>query len=70
MTSYVPALLFFGALVPIIFHKRIPKIKNFTSVKARVLFGLLYMVFPIAAGVYISATSEAEIARNYQLNFE
>lgn len=59
LTSYVPATLFVGALVPIIFHKRIPFLKNFPSIKARILFGLLFLAIPIAAGTYISVSSEA-----------
>lgn len=70
LTSYVPAVLFVGALIPMIFHKRIPKLKNFTSVKARILFGLLYLTIPIGAGTYISASSQAEIARKYQAELE
>lgn len=58
LTSYLPAVLFVGALVPIIFHKKIPKLKNFTSIKARVLFGLVFLCIPIFAGGYISMQSE------------
>lgn len=70
MTSYLPAVLFVGSLIPIIFHKRIPKLKNFTSIKARVLFGLLFLAVPVGVGAYISASSESDIARNYELHFE
>jgi hypothetical protein len=65
----VPASLFIASLIPIIFHKKIPKLKNFTSVKARILFALLYMIFPVGAGTFISFTSQNEIMMKYQLNF-
>jgi high-affinity K+ transport system ATPase subunit B len=55
----LPATLFVGALIPIIFHKKIPKLKNFTSIKARVLFALLYLAIPVTVGGFISAKSEA-----------
>ncbi len=33
-------------LMPIFFHKKIPGLKRFTSKKARVLFGLLFVFVP------------------------
>jgi hypothetical protein len=57
LTSYLPATLFVFSLIPIIFHKKIPKLNKFTSIKARVLFALFFLAIPVAAGGYISASS-------------
>lgn len=48
----MPGVLFVAAIAAIIFHKRIPKIKNFTSTKARVLFGLLWLSTPVIPTLY------------------
>lgn len=47
LSSVVPASLFIASLIPIIFHKKIPKLRNFTSVKARISFALLLYWFSL-----------------------
>jgi hypothetical protein len=59
LNTYLPATLFVGDLIPIIFHKKIPKLNKFTSKKARVLFAMLFLAIPIGVGGFISAQSEA-----------
>jgi hypothetical protein len=52
----------------IVFHKRIPKLRNFTTKKARLLFGLLFVG---TASVFASVTSSAlvlNLKREYRLN--
>ena len=48
----MPGVLFTAAIAAIIFHKRIPKLRNFTSTKARVLFGLLWLSTPFIPAFY------------------
>lgn len=56
-------------LVPVIFHKRIPGLKRFTSKKARFFFGLLFIfVPPSIVSQYFSTSFEKKIQQSYQLH--
>jgi len=66
----LPPALFLTSLIPIFFHKRIPKLKNFTSKKARFLFGLLFLTIPITISGLIYAQSESKIMNKYQYHLE
>ena len=58
------------SLLPIVFHKRIPKLKNYPSWKARVPLALLYLMVPMTVGGYLSNKVQAEVGMKYQLNMK
>lgn len=53
-TNNLPMFLLVLAVLPIVFHKRIPKLKNYTGWKVRVPLSLLYLSVPTIAGGYLS----------------
>jgi hypothetical protein len=48
-------------VVPIVFHKKIPGLKKFTSRKARVLWGLLFLCIPGFVSQFFSSRYQAQI---------
>lgn len=59
------------AAIPVILYKRIPWIKTFTSTKARVLWSIFFIMFPLAVVSAIQATRFSDmITRHYKLNGE
>ena len=67
-TNILPSVLFFASLVPIFFHKRIPKLKNFTTKKARFGFAILFLAVPISVGSYFSNSFQSEVMQSYKLH--
>ena len=61
--------MFLVSLVPVIFHKKLPVLKKFTSKKARVLWGVGFIFIPAnIAGGLIGRSATAEATTSYQLN--
>ena len=52
--------------MPIIFHKRIPKLKEYTSKKARFFFGILFLSIPIITSSVIYGSSQTKIKEHFQ----
>ena len=58
-------------MIPIVFHKRIPGLKSFTSRKGRILFGLFFLFVPTnIVNFFISRGLEGKVQQSYQLNGE
>ena len=56
-------------MITVVFHKRIPGLKRFTSRTGRILWGMFFIFIPSSiVSQYFSSTFQNQIQQSYQLN--